>query len=236
MISLNSSTLSILSFCLAVGSILGTVNPLQAQNQKTEETIRSPIILDSNPEILFEKGVTEGEAGHYQSAVAIFSEVITTSPLSAEAYYNRGLSLDRLGELDRAIADYSQALRLDSEYVPAYINRGNLYSQQGDHEQAVTDFSRAIAVDPNRYKAYYNRGNSYFQLSKYYHVIADYETVLILKPDYIDAIYNRGLTYYRLGNLDKSRQDLFQAAQSYLNRGDRASYLEALDRITELNL
>ncbi|QHV01442.1 tetratricopeptide repeat protein [Synechocystis sp. CACIAM 05] len=188
------------------------------------------------PEAIFAQGVKAGEAGNYAEAVELFSVVLNLSPDSPETHYNRGLAWERLGNVDQAIADYGRSIALDRYYIPPYINRGNLYSQQQDHYGAIEDFTQAITYDPNRYKAYYNRANSYFQLGQYAQAIADYNRVLVLRPDYINAIYNRGLAHFQAGQLDNSRQDLLFSAQAYLNRGDRRSYLEALDQMSELGL
>ncbi|MGY6528295.1 MAG: tetratricopeptide repeat protein [Cyanobacterium sp.] len=216
-------TFSIGSLSVSLLILLTSIKPLGAE-------------LEIQPEVLFEQGVNLGESGNYQSAIDIFTQVIILSPFVPEPYYNRGLSFERLNQFQRAIADYNQTLQLDPEYIPAYLNRGNLYSLLDDHQRAINDFTRAINLDPNYYRAYYNRGNSFFYIGEYQKAIADYNQTLILNPHYYDAIYNRGLTHYQMGNLDSARKDLFHAARAYLHRNDKDSYLEALERIEELEL
>jgi len=72
---------------------------------------------------LKEIGISFGEAGEYEKAIACFDKAIELNPEDAKAYNNRGLAYANLKQYERAIEDYNKAIKLNPDLTMAYVNR-----------------------------------------------------------------------------------------------------------------
>lgn len=67
------------------------------------------------------------EAGDYNKAIALWSEVVKIDPKDSSAWFNRGRTHESLQHKDEAIADYSEAIRIDSSDSEAREARARVY-------------------------------------------------------------------------------------------------------------
>ena len=65
------------------------------------------------------------DAGHFNDAIAAFTEAIRLNPKDFEAYHCRAFAFQKMGQPSRAIADYTEAIRLDPTAPNPHINRGD---------------------------------------------------------------------------------------------------------------
>lgn len=76
------------------------------------------------------KGVAHYKNGHYEEALAAFSQVE-----GVDATYNRANALAKLGQLDEAIAAYEQVLEAQSEHLDAQTNKHLVEQLKAQQEQ-----------------------------------------------------------------------------------------------------
>jgi tetratricopeptide (TPR) repeat protein len=183
------------------------------------------------------EGKAHAKDGHYEQAVAAYSQALQLDSTSVSAYLKRGETYYELKRYDQALADYSQALHLAPTHVSAYFSRGNTYSVLQHYDQAVADYSQALRFAPTYVPAYLNRGRAYHQLKHYQKAIADYDHALQLDPKDKMAYHHRGNAYHRLQHYDQALVDYTQALRldptylsAYLSRGNTYYALKQYDQ------
>jgi tetratricopeptide (TPR) repeat protein len=58
-------------------------------------------------------------AGHYEQALADYSQALDLDPTYANTYYSRGNTYYALHQYEQALEDYEQALKLDPTHSEA---------------------------------------------------------------------------------------------------------------------
>lgn len=120
--------------------------------------------------------------GHYDRAIADFSEAIKFDPSDALFHFHRGQAYAANDEHDKAIADYSDAVRLDPKMTLAYYQRGICYRLRSNYARAVADFTETIRLDPKHALAYRNRGLAHAAMGDQSQAKADYEEAVRIDP------------------------------------------------------
>lgn len=73
-----------------------------------------------------EEGENLYDDGDFEAALDRFTQAVSLSPASADAYNSRGNALMMLGRHEDALASFEEALKLDSGFVKAALNRAEL--------------------------------------------------------------------------------------------------------------
>ncbi|MCA2803680.1 MAG: serine protease [Microcystis sp. M114S2] len=170
----------------------------------------------------------------YDLALSDYDKAIKINPNYAEAYYNRGLLYYNLRKYDLALSDYSKAIDINPNDASAYNNRGNLYRDLQKYELALSDFSKAIEINPNLAQAYVNRGIIYYHQKKYELALADYTNAIDINPNLAQAYLGRGLLYAILGQTEKAKIDLQQAAILFRQQNNMAAYEKVMQLLQQL--
>jgi tetratricopeptide (TPR) repeat protein len=97
-----------------------------------------------------DRGLTLHGEGHYDLAIADFSEALRLQPRDTFALKSRGNSWVQKNEPARALGDYEAAIRIEPDFADAIHNRGTLARDRGDYAAAMKDFNRAIAIQPGK--------------------------------------------------------------------------------------
>jgi Tfp pilus assembly protein PilF len=108
----------------------------------------------------FEKG------GHFDSAVADYTEAIALNPAYTAAYNNLGMIYGKAGLYDQAIEVFSRSIFLDPLHAASYSNRGRTYFYLGKYDKALEDLNKAIALNHQFDVAYMNRGELYYRTGR----------------------------------------------------------------------
>lgn len=162
--------------------------------------------------------------GEYVEAIALFTQLISRNPESANDYNNRGLIYFQLGKTEQAIADYNYALLLNPELDSAYNNRANYYVSFGQLAEALTDYEKALDLNPGNIRSWINQGITFRELGLYDLALENLDMALILGglEDYIYA--ERGRTYELRGDWNCAIAD-YQRALNILQHSGAAGRL-----------
>jgi tetratricopeptide (TPR) repeat protein len=104
---------------------------------------------DEATDRLLAQGVEQMQAGQYDVAVALFTEVIRRKPEFAEGWNKRATAYFLAGDLEASRADCDEVLRRNPQHFGALSGYGLIYFRQGDYERAIVWWERALEVNPN---------------------------------------------------------------------------------------
>ncbi|MGG6293503.1 tetratricopeptide repeat protein [Leptolyngbya sp. AN02str] len=162
-----------------------------------------------------QQALTEAQCGHYNTAIALFTEILTRNPLSARDYNNRGLVYFQSGRTDKAIADYNQALELNPSLDSAYNNRANYFASQGQYLEAVLDYDAALELNPDNVRAWINQGITFRDMQMYERAIESFDVAIGLGCLQSHVYSERGRTHHLWGDWNCAIAD-YKRSLSYL--------------------
>jgi tetratricopeptide (TPR) repeat protein/tRNA A-37 threonylcarbamoyl transferase component Bud32 len=187
-----------------------------------------------NPEYYYERGLANFQLNQRQSAKKDFSKTIELDSKHIKAYLMRGDIYTESGDTQKAYTDYNQAFLLDDKFPETYIHWGKFRLRNNDIEGAIKDFQKAIQLEPKEPSAYNSRGNAYLAKGLYKDAVNDYTKAIELESNYALAYYNRGLVRIDLGKIADAIEDFEKAAQFFQDKGEEASYNDAMVQSTRL--
>jgi tetratricopeptide (TPR) repeat protein len=128
------------------------------------------------------RGVELVQKGHFEQAIASFTEAIRLDPRLTDAYAGRAAAHCALGAYERCIADCNEAIRLGPQETSFYSVRGVAHEHQGKLEEAFRDYNEALRLDPANVSAYYNRAHATFMKADYARAAEDFSEAIRLNP------------------------------------------------------
>ncbi|MDT3675487.1 tetratricopeptide repeat-containing serine protease family protein [Microcystis wesenbergii] len=180
------------------------------------------------------RGILYYNQQKYELALSDFSKAIDINPNDAEAYSNRGGVYYNQQKYELALSDINKAIDINPNDAEAYYNRGNLYYNQQKYDSALADYNQAIKLNRNFANAYVNRGALYYNQRKYELALADYDKAIELNRNDAVAYYNRGVLYAILGQPEKVKIDLQQAAILFRQQNNMAAYEKVMQILQQL--
>lgn len=146
-------------------------------------------------------GLSEVEAGNYQTAVDDFTCALTLDPSNYTIYFYRAGAYYDLKDYKAARADYEAVLKEVPNDGSTLNNLGNVFYAEGDYTTALDYYTKAIEDSSNEiYIPFFNRGLALFELGQHQKSIDDFTQAVIYNPNYARAYLGRARTYDMLGN------------------------------------
>jgi tetratricopeptide (TPR) repeat protein/S1-C subfamily serine protease len=188
----------------------------------------------NDPMAYLNRGLLYYNLQKYELALADYNQAIRINPNYALAYNNRGGLYKDLQKYDLALSDINKAIEINPNFANAYYNRGLLYHNQQKYNLALADYTKAIELNPNYALAYNNRGVLYFEQKKYELALSDYNKAIEINPNLAQAYLGRGGLYAILGQPEKVKIDLQQAAILFLQQNNMAAYEQVMQILQQL--
>jgi tetratricopeptide (TPR) repeat protein len=158
-----------------------------------------------------DSGDTHMEHGHYDRAIADYTQAIALDPTNSDIYVLRGQAHTATHNYAQALADYNQAIALSPNDESLYLLRGEVHYENGDYDRAIADFGQLITLAPEEFVGYYNRGRAWLMKDVYDRAIQDNTQAINLDPDCAEAYNNRGIAYVGIEAYDQAIADYTQA-------------------------
>ncbi len=211
-------------------------NKEKIMNQEIDSEILEAL-HENAADSYYTHGCIYTDAGRYEEAAQLFTEVIDLQADNVDAYSGRAFDYMRLEEYEKAITDYNKVIALNPNHKHAYFNLGYIYAQLQQHEKAITYYEKVIALNPNEEKIYLNLGKNYFKLKDYKTAIFYYGKMIALNPNFAETYFCRANSYSALEEHQKSVDDLTKAimlkpdyADAYYNRADSYAELKEYEK------
>ena len=182
----------------------------------------------------------------WNDSIALWDDVIHTSPEVPIAWNNRGLAKEETGDIQGAILDYEYYVRHfpPSEYI--YSKLGNCRYHTGDFQGALADLNTALRLRPQYYVALATRGKVYSEMKEYQRAMEDFENALKSEKHY-SVYYNRAVARYDMKDYQGAIEDFeevlkqkpelidFPLPDSYFNLGNFKKAIEYYVSLTRIH-
>ena len=100
-------------------------------------------------EIYRERGIHYADLGHYDEAVADFSNAVELNPNYVTAYINRANAFAKLEQYKAAYQDFATAQKLSPTNKSIYAIRGSLNFLMGRFQDAAADYRYYLSLKPD---------------------------------------------------------------------------------------
>ena len=164
---------------------------------------------------LYEKGLTELQAGNFDKAVKNFNKSIQKNDKFVDVYFKRALSYTYLKKYEEAINDYSTVIELSPNDEVSFFNRSRIFTAIEDYEKALSDVNSAINIDKEFIEVYYQKAQIMLKMRNLDGAISTYTSLIEILPNNPMAYYNRGLLKYRNGNKKGACEDATLSKSKY---------------------
>jgi tetratricopeptide (TPR) repeat protein len=104
---------------------------------------------DAEIDRLMARASEEMQAGRYDQAIAVLTEVTKRKPEYAEGWNRRATVYYLAGEHHKSIADCNEVLKRNPRHFGALSGLGQIHLALADEETALAWFRRALEVNPN---------------------------------------------------------------------------------------
>ncbi|NET57259.1 MAG: tetratricopeptide repeat protein [Symploca sp. SIO2E6] len=138
------------------------------------------------------------EAGDYQKALEMYSQILGDNSQVAEAQWGRCYSFNKLGVYEKAVSACDQALKINPQYPEALSSKGYALNQLQNHEEALENFNQALELQPDLAEASNNQGVQLLQQSRPREALDAFERAILYKEDYLEAWTNQGAALWKL--------------------------------------
>jgi Zn-dependent membrane protease YugP/Flp pilus assembly protein TadD len=151
------------------------------------------------------------QQGHWEAALAEYSEAIRLQPSLAAAYAGRGTAMTQLRRFDEALADLDVAIRLMPGVASFFAGRGVIHIHRCDYDRALADTNEALRLSPGSTDALRTRSVVWLRKGDFKQAIEDAEQVIRSNPNDFIAINNRGAALAKIGEYDRAIADFREA-------------------------
>ncbi|XP_078430311.1 tetratricopeptide repeat (TPR)-like superfamily protein isoform X2 [Wolffia australiana] len=139
-------------------------------------------------------GISLVNAGNFESAISMFTQILKEDPMSPEALIGRGTGFAFQRKIDLAIIDFTKAIEVNSLAVEAWKRRGQARAALGEFIEAVQDLTKALELEPNSSDILHERA------------VDDLSSCISLEKHSIYAYAYLGLSLSAVGEYDKAEE------------------------------
>lgn len=158
-----------------------------------------------DPQITFQRAVTEYEAGRYEQAHKFLKPLRESPDPNGYITLLSGLVEAELGEWKKAESLLADAVKVLPQRVEGWMGLGNAQRVLGDARAAVASYRRALDLQPRLASGWNNLGLAYSDLRCDHDALHSFERALEIVPRYREAAESRAETLVRLTRFDAAR-------------------------------
>jgi tetratricopeptide (TPR) repeat protein len=169
-------------------------------------------VADNNPVAHFDLGVSLGQRGRHQEALAEFRRATELNPDYADAWSAMGRAEDELGQHALGLEHCARAVEIDP-YDARFVNDlGMMQFQARQYTAAAQSFRRALELRPRHSHARFNLGLTLYQLLDFDGAAREFAAVENKDTDFPNAYFFLAESELRRGN----REEAARAAARFL--------------------
>jgi tetratricopeptide (TPR) repeat protein len=166
------------------------------------------IVAISTPAVDMYKRVDQAaelaKHGHYDLAVAIWRELLSTNPDDCRIHNDLGAALARMGRYAEAIPEYEKALELNPQYHTIYLNLGRSQLAAGWPDEAILTFEKGLEYYPESPDFHNHLGLALASKGRLDEARLEFFKALEINPDDAEAHHNLGFALALTGQIDQA--------------------------------
>jgi tetratricopeptide (TPR) repeat protein len=189
---------------------------------------------------IFERARAAERVHDFETAAALYDQVLKLAPGVAEVWTNKGLVMVELGHHRDALAAFEKARSLKPELVVPHVFAGTEMVQLGRPSEAIPVLQKALQLEPGNPKARYELARAFIATQSYEQSIA-----LLSTLNGESAQFLLGLSYLKWSRAAAMQLVSGNSPYGALLKADAAAvagfpeaaaaaYHEAMDRLTPM--
>lgn len=191
---------------IAVAWMLGSFagcNMLDRNRGSAPAPAQPTISIDEQEEILADAEAAR-ESGDYQTALALFREILARNPTVTTAYLGIGDIFMEQGDPARAEPNFARAARLEPRNFEAQLKHGNALQMLRRFADAIHAYHRALVIRPDSSEVNLSIATSYLELDEPRSALVFAQKAVELAPEDGNARVNLGAVYDKLGQWNEA--------------------------------
>ncbi len=160
-------------------------------------TIPETVDQEAINAVILEAG-EQAASGNYDSALALFHDVLEDDPTSAPAYIGIGEVYIEQGSFSKAEPAFARAAKLEPRNFDAQFGHAVALQMLERFIDAVRAYHRSLTIDPDSPRANLNLATTYLQMNEPNHAIVFAEKAVEVDPGNGPAWVNLGVAYERV--------------------------------------
>jgi tetratricopeptide (TPR) repeat protein len=142
------------------------------------------------------------------ATMAVYKEILTIDPDSAEADMIAGEALDEKGDNAGAVAQFRAAVQANPKEPNVHFGLAYLLWAQKRYDEAIPEFQAELANDPRNFQAMTYLGDTYVQQSQFELARSVLETA-VKSQDWVSLLHlDLGIVYSETGDRDAAVREL----------------------------
>jgi tetratricopeptide (TPR) repeat protein len=161
--------------------------------------IVNPDLLAAEQAHTIDAAQAAADAGDYETALAMFREVLAENPTATSAYLGIGDVYMAQQDYAKAEPQFRQAARLEPRNFDAQFGHGRALQLLNRLVEAVKAYHRALVIQPEHPQANLNMATTYLQLGEPHNAITFAENAVAADPENGSARATLGSVYESVG-------------------------------------
>ncbi|MFM9265650.1 tetratricopeptide repeat protein [Tychonema sp. BBK16] len=171
------------------------------------------LLVVTNVEVQLQEAESLMEIGDQEEAIALYEQIILTSPNCVQARINLGFLQQEKGELDAAIPHYREALKIDPNIPQTAYNLAKVFEEKGQAKEAIEHYQQALVAQPDFVPALINLAVALQENGELLEAINLYRRALEVQPHSWEALNNLGTVLQEQGNLEEALEYYHKALE-----------------------
>ena len=160
---------------------------------------------DEEDELLYNIGITLGQAGEIRKAISFLERALEANPENEQVLYELAYYSDKDNQDEKSILYYNKYLDIDPFNSSVWYNMGITFNRIGQHDKAVEAYDFSIALNDEFEQALFNKANALSNNNQHEDAIECYLEYLEKDKENDDAYCYLGECYL---NLDRYNEAL----------------------------
>ncbi|MGQ7869494.1 tetratricopeptide repeat protein [Sunxiuqinia sp. sy24] len=160
---------------------------------------------EEEDELLYNIGITLGQAGEIQKAITFLERAHTFNPKNEQVLYELAYYCDKDNQDDKSILYYNRYLDIDPFNPSVWYNLGITFNRIGQHDKAIEAYDFSITLNDEFEQALFNKANALSNNGQHEEAVECYLEYLKTDKDNDDAYCYLGECYL---NLDRYNEAL----------------------------
>jgi tetratricopeptide (TPR) repeat protein len=150
----------------------------------------------------------------WRDDMALFSDMLRTSPHSALVHNNIGMALYQQQQIDPAVEHFRQALTIEPSYAMAHNNLAAALERRGERALAARPYERALDLAPGMVMAEQNYGHLQVELGRTEEGLSRLRALAASHPDSAEVQFAAGHAAWRTGHVRLALRYLDRAIEA----------------------